>query len=95
MSGTLKITSAMKLVASAKLRKAQQSITNMLPYERQLQSILGRLMVAGLDTGTASGPGRVHSRFAAAEYGLGPAAAPAPSAPPPAVFWLINLSRIR
>ena len=79
VSGTLKITSAMKLVASAKLRKAQQSITNMLPYERQLQSILGRLMVAGLDTGTASGPGRVHSRFAAAEYGLGPAAAPADS----------------
>ena len=37
VSGTLKITSAMKLVASAKLRKAQQAITNMLPYERQLQ----------------------------------------------------------
>ena len=51
VSGTLKITSAMKLVASAKLRKAQQSITDMLPYERQLQSILGRLMVAGLDAG--------------------------------------------
>ncbi len=79
VSGTLKITSAMKLVASAKLRKAQQSITNMLPYERQLQSILGRLMVAGLDAGAPSGPGRVHSRFAAAEYGLGPAAVPADS----------------
>ena len=82
VSSTLKITSAMKLVASAKLRKAQQAITNMLPYERQLQSILDRLMAAGLDAGALdagapSGPGRVHSRFAAAEYGLGPAAAPA------------------
>ena len=79
VSGTLKITSAMKLVASAKLRKAQQAITDMLPYERQLQSILGRLLAAGLDAGAPSGPGRVHSRFAAAEYGLGPAAAPADS----------------
>ena len=90
MSSTLKITSAMKLVASAKLRKAQQAITNMLPYERQLQSILDRLMAAGLDAGALDAgasldagapavPGRVHSRFAAAEYGLGPAAAPADS----------------
>ena len=37
---TLKITSAMKLVASAKLRKAQQAIEAMRPYERQLQAIL-------------------------------------------------------
>ena len=37
---TLKITSAMKLVASAKLRKAQQAIEAMRPYERQLQEIL-------------------------------------------------------
>ena len=54
VSSTLKITSAMKLVASAKLRKAQQAITNMLPYERQLQSILDRLTPAGL--GTAATP---------------------------------------
>ncbi len=40
VSSTLKITSAMKLVASAKLRKAQQAIGNMLPYERQLHRIL-------------------------------------------------------
>ena len=88
VSSTLKITSAMKLVASAKLRKAQQAITNMLPYERQLQSILDRLLAAGLDAGALDAgasldagapavPGRVHSRFAAAEYGLGTAAAPA------------------
>ena len=37
---TLKITSAMKLVASAKLRKAQQAIELMRPYERQLQRML-------------------------------------------------------
>ena len=41
---TLKITSAMKLVASAKLRKAQQAIGNMLPYEKQLHRILTDLM---------------------------------------------------
>ena len=44
VKSTLKITSAMKLVASAKLRKAQQAITDMLPYQRQLQRILDRLI---------------------------------------------------
>ena len=33
--GTLKITSAMKMVASSKLHKAQEAIENMLPYERR------------------------------------------------------------
>lgn len=37
---TLKITSAMKLVASAKLRKAQRAIEGMRPYERTLVEIL-------------------------------------------------------
>ena len=37
---TLKITSAMKLVASAKLRKAQKAIEGMRPYERTLTEIL-------------------------------------------------------
>ena len=40
VKNTLKITSAMKLVSSAKLRKAQTAIENMRPYERQLQRIL-------------------------------------------------------
>ena len=31
--GTLKITSAMKMVASSKLHKAQEAIENMLPYD--------------------------------------------------------------
>ncbi len=37
---TLKITSAMKLVASSKLRKAQRSIEALRPYERALEEIL-------------------------------------------------------
>ena len=40
VKNTLKITSAMKLVSSAKLRKAQAAIENMRPYEQQLQAIL-------------------------------------------------------
>lgn len=43
MRNTLKITSAMKLVSSAKLRKAQKAIENMRPYEEQLQGILSSL----------------------------------------------------
>ena len=45
VKSTLKITSAMKLVASAKLRKAQQAIEGMRPYERKLQEMLARLTV--------------------------------------------------
>lgn len=41
---TLKITSAMKMVASAKLHRAQQAIGNMLPYENRLHHILVDLM---------------------------------------------------
>ena len=44
VSGTLKITSAMKMVASAKLHKAQLAIGNMLPYEKYLHRILVDLM---------------------------------------------------
>ena len=40
VKGTLKITSAMKLVSSAKLRKAQKAIEAMRPYEAQLQAML-------------------------------------------------------
>ena len=40
VKSTLKITSAMKMVASAKLHRAQSAIENMLPYEQQLQSML-------------------------------------------------------
>lgn len=40
VKSTLKITSAMKLVSSAKLRKAQGAIDAMRPYQQQLQRIL-------------------------------------------------------
>lgn len=40
INGTLKITSAMKMVASSKLHKAQEAIENMLPYERRLHHML-------------------------------------------------------
>ena len=46
ISSTLAITSAMKMVASAKLQKAQMAIQNMLPYERRLHSMLLDLMGA-------------------------------------------------
>lgn len=39
---TLKITGAMKLVASAKLRKAQQAVQALRPYEAALSSILAQ-----------------------------------------------------
>ena len=35
VNNTRKITSAMKMVASAKLHKAQGAITNMLPHDRR------------------------------------------------------------
>ena len=40
VQNTLKITSAMKLVSSAKLRKAQSAIESMRPYQEKLQEIL-------------------------------------------------------
>jgi F-type H+-transporting ATPase subunit gamma len=40
VQSTRKITSAMKLVASAKLHKAELSIRNMLPYQSQLDKML-------------------------------------------------------
>ena len=49
---TLKITSAMKLVASAKLRKAQRAIESLRPYERTLAEILAAVNGAG----TAAAP---------------------------------------
>lgn len=48
INGTLKITSAMKMVASAKLHKAQEAIENMLPYERRLHNMLTDFLSGGL-----------------------------------------------
>ena len=44
VGSTLKITAARKLVASAKLRKAQTAMANMLPYEQTLHSILADML---------------------------------------------------
>ena len=44
VKNTLKITSAMKLVASAKLKRAQTAIGNMVPYQEKLNSILVDLL---------------------------------------------------
>ena len=44
VTNTRKITSAMKMVASAKLHKAQGAIAGMLPYEKRLHDMLTRLL---------------------------------------------------
>jgi len=49
VKSTRKITSAMKMIASSKLRRAQTAITNFLPYSEKLDSILSNLLSS--DTG--------------------------------------------
>ena len=51
MRGTLKITSAMKLVASSKLRKAQKAIEALRPYEEALASMLASASSGGVMAG--------------------------------------------
>ena len=46
VNGTLKITSAMKMVASAKLHKAQELIEGMWPYEQRLSRMLEEFLDA-------------------------------------------------
>lgn len=46
VKSTLKITSAMKLVASSKLRKSQKAIETMLPYREALEGILAAVRQA-------------------------------------------------
>ena len=48
VQSTRKITSAMKMVASAKLHKAQGAIENMLPYQRKLNKILTNFLSTDL-----------------------------------------------
>jgi len=43
VSSTQQITSAMKMVSAAKLRRAQDAIVQMRPYAEKLQEILGNL----------------------------------------------------
>ena len=49
VKSTQKITSAMKMVSSAKLRKAQKTIENFLPYEQRLNRILNSFLSAEED----------------------------------------------
>lgn len=43
VGSTMQITSAMKMVSAAKLKRAQDAITQMRPYAEKLQEILGNL----------------------------------------------------
>ena len=45
---TKQITKAMKLVASAKLHRAQAAIESMLPYEKKLNSMLAGFLTSGV-----------------------------------------------
>ena len=69
ISSTLAITSAMKMVAAAKLQKAQMAIQNMLPYERRLHSMLIDLMGAVNMSAAASEDGSVRGS-GSAEHGF-------------------------
>ena len=52
VNSTRKITSAMKMVASSKLHRAQQMIENMLPYENMLERILRSFLASEADAHT-------------------------------------------
>ena len=50
VQNTMQITSAMKMVAAAKLRRAQDAITRMRPYAEKLQVVLTNVS-GSLDSG--------------------------------------------
>lgn len=50
VGSTRKITSAMKMVSSAKLRKSQRAIESFLPYENKLNTLLTNFLSADTDT---------------------------------------------
>lgn len=49
VKSTQKITSAMKMVSSAKLRKAQKTIENFFPYEQRLTGLLNNFLSSAED----------------------------------------------
>ncbi|MDR1633063.1 MAG: F0F1 ATP synthase subunit gamma [Dysgonamonadaceae bacterium] len=49
VDSTRKITSAMKMVSSAKLRKAQTHVEQFLPYQKQLMCILDRYLSSDME----------------------------------------------
>ena len=56
VGSTLKITSAMKMVASAKLHKAQNAMGNMLPYQERLLGILSDLLASEPEVSSGTVP---------------------------------------
>ena len=68
INGTLKITSAMKMVASAKLHKAQGDIENMLPYERRLHHMLTNFLSSGQSVESFNANVIRHLQETVAEY---------------------------
>ena len=74
---TLKITSAMKLVASAKLRKAQRAIEALRPYERALSEILAAVGPVRPDVPASRLPSSLSAGAETGFDGTNPAAAEA------------------
>ena len=72
---TLKITSAMKLVASAKLRKAQQAAEGVRPYTEALAGMLSRVLAEP----TAKSKGQVCDPQGASSTCIAFPQAPAPA----------------
>ncbi|MDR2806440.1 MAG: F0F1 ATP synthase subunit gamma [Dysgonamonadaceae bacterium] len=64
VKSTQKITSAMKMVASAKLRKAQNKIDNFLPYQYKLNEMLRSFLVSIRDFETSLAEEREVKRVA-------------------------------
>ncbi len=62
VTNTQKITSAMKMVSAAKLRKAQQAVTRMRPYSEKLQEIL-----QNVSSGIESNDGNPYATVRSAE----------------------------
>ena len=56
VKSTLQITSAMKMVAAAKLHRAQQAIAGMTPYQQKLHEMLQELLADGKVRATLESP---------------------------------------
>ncbi len=54
VKSTQQITSAMKMVAASKLRRAQNAILNLRPYATKLREMMGSLSADATDTGFAA-----------------------------------------
>ena len=54
VSSTMQITSAMKMVSAAKLKKAQEAITSVKPYSEKLDELIGLCPADQLELRTMS-----------------------------------------